>query len=313
MVSIYGNVHRRVEERESGKEMKVYPIEAKVAQWFGALALISAAVCMVGPGCSPIQTGGDSGSEFSNASENDRVLDAYGSWINIDPYGDVWQPRVSSYWAPFTDGQWVLSNQGWIWDSNEPFGWLVYHYGSWDYRDDIGWYWVPSDDWSPARVQWTEFGDYIGWAPLPPPGVIRSGPWVPDQQRYWTVVLVKQFDAPSVGKHKVVRRVGDLSIGKELNSGTPPESSVIERATKRKVAQVTVERESVSVKSKSRDRVVLRRVTGDKPGSGENRPGAKNPKAEDQKPPAQPEKQEGHKKGNAADSTGTTKAPEPKR
>jgi hypothetical protein len=290
--------------------MKNYSDGTTRSQWIRVSALVGAAVLTIGLGCSPIQTSGDSEYEYSPASHYDQVLDNYGSWISIAPYGDVWQPRVGSQWAPFTYGQWVLSDQGWIWDSSEPFGWLVYHYGSWDYRDDIGWYWVPSDEWSPARVQWTEFGDYVGWAPLPPPGVIRSGPWVPDQQRYWTVVLVKQFDAPNVGKHKVVRRVGDLSIGKELSSGTPPERSVIEAATRRKVAQVTVQREPVSVKSKTRERVVLYRVAQED-SKDKDKPGTKNRGSEGKKPVDAPVKPEMHKKGS--ESPDSTKATGPKR
>ncbi len=33
---------------------------------------------------------------------------------------------------------------------------------------DIGWVWVPGDEWAPAWVSWRKGNDYVGWAPLPP-------------------------------------------------------------------------------------------------------------------------------------------------
>jgi hypothetical protein len=62
----------------------------------------------------------------------------------------------------------VWSDQGWTWLSDEPYGWATYHYGRWYQDSEIGWAWVPGNDWAPAWVSWQEGNDYVGWAPLPP-------------------------------------------------------------------------------------------------------------------------------------------------
>jgi hypothetical protein len=92
-----------------------------------------------------------------------------GTWIQTDTYGYVFQPNVSDpNWAPYTDGHWVSTDQGWTWVSSEPWGWATYHYGRWANIDGIGWVWVPGYRWAPAWVSWRYGGGYCGWAPLPP-------------------------------------------------------------------------------------------------------------------------------------------------
>jgi hypothetical protein len=96
-------------------------------------------------------------------------LAPYGNWIERPSYGWVWTPRaVSTSWRPYQNGHWVWSDEGWVWVSDEPYGWATYHYGRWYDDPEIGWSWVPGDDWAPAWVSWQEGADYVGWAPLPP-------------------------------------------------------------------------------------------------------------------------------------------------
>jgi len=96
-------------------------------------------------------------------------LASYGNWIQRPSYGWVWAPReVSSNWRPYQDGQWVWTDDGWTWITDEPYGWATYHYGRWYQDPEIGWSWVPGNDWAPAWVDWQEGNDYVGWAPLPP-------------------------------------------------------------------------------------------------------------------------------------------------
>jgi hypothetical protein len=82
----------------------------------------------------------------------------------------VWQPREaqSRNWRPYTNGHWVYTDAGWTWMSDEPFGWATYHYGRWTRLRNVGWVWVPGDEWAPAWVSWRKSNDYVGWAPLPP-------------------------------------------------------------------------------------------------------------------------------------------------
>ncbi|HEV7786285.1 MAG TPA: DUF6600 domain-containing protein, partial [Thermoanaerobaculia bacterium] len=96
-------------------------------------------------------------------------LASYGNWIERPSYGWVWTPRdVSASWRPYQAGHWVWSDEGWTWLSDEPYGWATYHYGRWYQDPEIGWAWVPGNDWAPAWVSWQEGNDYVGWAPLPP-------------------------------------------------------------------------------------------------------------------------------------------------
>lgn len=98
-------------------------------------------------------------------------LAPYGDWIETSDYGYVWHPYEadrSRTWRPYTDGRWVYSDVGWMWVSEEPFGWAAYHYGRWIRLRGIGWTWVPGDTWAPAWVSWRKSNDYVGWAPLPP-------------------------------------------------------------------------------------------------------------------------------------------------
>ena len=98
-------------------------------------------------------------------------LEPQGVWRETSTYGYVWQPQEaqeSRSWRPYTNGHWVYTDAGWTWVSEEPFGWATYHYGRWTRLRNIGWVWVPGDEWAPAWVSWRKSDDYIGWAPLPP-------------------------------------------------------------------------------------------------------------------------------------------------
>ena len=105
--------------------------------------------------------------DFDNFYE---PLQSYGSWFNTSDYGYVYQPTVvrDISWRPYTRGRWAFTNHGWTWVSNEPFGWACYHYGRWALLRNIGWVWIPGDEWAPAWVTWRESPGHIGWAPLPP-------------------------------------------------------------------------------------------------------------------------------------------------
>jgi hypothetical protein len=98
-------------------------------------------------------------------------LEPHGAWRQTSDYGYVWQPREaeqSRQWRPYTNGHWAYTESGWTWISDEPFGWATYHYGRWTRLQNIGWVWVPGDEWAPAWVSWRKSNDYVGWAPLPP-------------------------------------------------------------------------------------------------------------------------------------------------
>src|SRR5512138_3561984 len=49
------------------------------------------------------------------------TLSAYGDWYVSPRYGNVWRPRVAVGWRPYYYGSWLWTDEGWYWDSAEPF------------------------------------------------------------------------------------------------------------------------------------------------------------------------------------------------
>jgi hypothetical protein len=104
-------------------------------------------------------------------AEFDVPLAEHGTWVEVGSYGRCWRPaHVAVEWRPYCSGEWVWTDCGWYWSSDEPWAWACYHYGSWVYDPAAGWVWVPGVEWAPAWVSWRVGGGYIGWAPLPPQG-----------------------------------------------------------------------------------------------------------------------------------------------
>ena len=92
----------------------------------------------------------------------DELAD-YGDWTLIEPYGWCFRPAVNFVaWRPYSQGWWEPSDSyGWIWNSNEPFGWITYHYGSWFYDRFQGWVWQPGPVWGPAWVAWAQIDEEV--------------------------------------------------------------------------------------------------------------------------------------------------------
>jgi hypothetical protein len=177
-------------------------------------------------------------------------LNSYGEWIAINPYGRVWRPYVAAGWQPFSYGHWIYSDVGWVWVSYEPFGWVVYHYGSWYYSEDDGWVWVPGyGGWSPAIVDWIQYGDYVCWAPLAARGVVWDRPWEEHNHNVWTVIRAENFTRDNVGQQRITGadlHMGDQPVGVMQRAPGPQE---IESRTHQPVATMNVSRDPVSVGS----------------------------------------------------------------
>ena len=94
-------------------------------------------------------------------------LSPYGSWVDYPEYGYVWIPRVTGDFHPYaTQGHWVMTNYGWTWVSDEPWGWAPYHFGRWSWYSGYGWLWIPGRVFSGAWVSWYYSPSYVGWCPL---------------------------------------------------------------------------------------------------------------------------------------------------
>ena len=61
----------------------------------------------------------------------------YGRWVEVTPYGRVWQPYVTvsdGEWRPYCNaGYWTWTDSGWYWNSSYSWGWAPFHYGRWCY------------------------------------------------------------------------------------------------------------------------------------------------------------------------------------
>lgn len=128
------------------------------------------------------------------------TLSPHGEWISLDYDLVVWRPNSVHYdWKPYSVGRWAWTNEGWYWDSYEPFGWAVYHYGRWHYDDYYGWVWVPDYEWAPSWVEWRYNDNYLGWAPLPPYAYFRTGIGISfstnwnQHHRHWSFVSYDNF------------------------------------------------------------------------------------------------------------------------
>lgn len=135
-------------------------------------------------------------------------LDPYGDWIELNDGLVVWKPaRASYFWAPYKYGSWLWTNAGWYWDSDEPFGYITYHYGRWHYDSYYGWIWVPDYDWAPAWVSWRYDDDYIGWAPLPPYAAFSMHSGITFSitfnlgYNHWNFVRYRNFCSPYVHRY----------------------------------------------------------------------------------------------------------------
>ncbi|HWB59347.1 MAG TPA: DUF6600 domain-containing protein, partial [Chthoniobacteraceae bacterium] len=178
-------------------------------------------------------TGDDSSPSFDYFY---NALQDQGQWLQIDPYGYVFQPNAAASdpnWQPYTDGYWAYTDAGWTWVSYEDFGWITYHYGRWAQVQDVGWVWVPDYQWGPAWVSWRVTRDlnapasvsFIGWAPLPPEAQFRAdigvGRWVDAAfdigPGCYTFCRSSDFGAPVMVKVLIPRTRNVLILNNTVN------------------------------------------------------------------------------------------------
>ena len=209
----------------------------------GKISLLTAGIAalLILSGCAPARYPSYSYYDDTAGMDDVEYLSAYGEWIYLPAYGTVWSPDVVFGWQPFYHGHWVRTIDGWTWVSYEPYGWLVYHYGFWGYRPDIGWFWVPGDTWYPATVDWYTFGGYTAWAPLPPPGISWVDPWDPYDVDVWVVVDIDDFTSENIGRYRVERPIYKERIDRRTVYERAPSTSEVEEATRKRVPIVKIQ------------------------------------------------------------------------
>jgi len=77
----------------------------------------------------------------------------------------VWAPRaVAVTWRPYQVGHWVWTDDGWLWVSDEPYGWATYHYAAGMTIPTTAGCGCPAR--SGDRLGLLQAADdYVGWAP----------------------------------------------------------------------------------------------------------------------------------------------------
>ena len=185
------------------------------------------------------------GSDVASEAVFYERLSPYGYWTFVEPYGRVWVPAVGYGWRPYYYGQWVLTDWGWTFVSDDPWGWAAYHYGRWNWAVGVGWYWIPGYLWAPAWVYWRYGGGYVTWCPIGPAGVVfgyRHPAWIAVSETHFTrpiaaVALPAQRTSgvvnqarPLAGVHATVGRTGTFG---------PPVTSVA-RATGQQIRPMAV-------------------------------------------------------------------------
>ncbi len=111
-------------------------------------------------------------------------LAKFGNWYEDEDYGPAWYPTqdptqeppkaYDATFRPNVDGRWTPTDQGFMFETNEPWGWATYHYGNWTLSNQGRWIWVPGRTWYPNTVNFKTSEEYVGWAPLPPPKVKKA-------------------------------------------------------------------------------------------------------------------------------------------
>lgn len=242
------------------------------------------------------------------------ALDVYGTWYDVPAFGRVWHPTAPPEWAPFVDGQWIWTDRGWLWDPEEPFGWIVYHYGSWTRVNPWGWVWVPGYDWSPAPVAWIVGDDYVGWAPQGPPHTVLLLPGDPDGFLTWVFVPASSFVEHNVGRSRLTHGPPGMDVLRTTRpTGRTPDAEVIGRATGRGIDRKRIETEDFDRDGRRLKRVrALRPMTGRDDATAPPMAPAPLPPATLPGPPAKPTPAEPRERTPSRPDGGTRKAKEGK-
>ena len=176
-------------------------------------------------------------------------LAPYGRWVGCS-YGQCWVPaRVAADWQPYSNGQWIYTEYGWTWVSDDPWGGNPYHYGTWTSIAGLGWAWVPGTVWAPAWVTWSYSNSYVGWAPIPPTVVFGASgyagaPVIVSQTQY-VFVTTNNFVGRNVSSVRIpqqqsaqifreTRPVTGFAVSGGIVRNTALPMATIERASKRK-------------------------------------------------------------------------------
>ena len=131
-----------------------------------------------------------------------ELLVKFGNFVPHDRYGEVWVPTATPQgWHPYPPCQWVRSRKyGWFYDDKSPWGAIIHHYGRWAHDPQMGWVWLPGNEFSPGWVVWRSSTDYIGWAPMLPEQEVQAVTTETfDKGDQWLFMDTPKFGKPCSG------------------------------------------------------------------------------------------------------------------
>ena len=99
-----------------------------------------------------------------------KYANLYGEWVYDRMLGYVWRPFFNdSYpdgtWQPYYYGYWRRLEGELFWVPAEPWGWVPYHLGVWQWDKEKGWLWIPGDAFAPVWAVWDFHFGYYTWRP----------------------------------------------------------------------------------------------------------------------------------------------------
>lgn len=178
------------------------------------------------------------------------------SIVNGDPSLTIGTPAVppavvvAPVYRPYTNGQWIASDEGWYFKAPTPQEEIVHHYGRWAYSPTMGYVWVPGRVRSPAWVDWREDEDNIAWTPIPPdvyvvnnivqPVPVYEDRYVVIEKRYFIEPAVTQYVYVDKIKVKKMKHLKGLYVRDRVLYNGGPEFVEIERYSGKPVTQYKV-------------------------------------------------------------------------
>lgn len=157
---------------------------------------------------------------------------------------------VAPSYRPYTNGQWIATDEGWYFKAPTPQEEIVHHYGRWAYSPTMGYVWVPGRVRSPAWVDWREDEDNIAWTPIPPevyivnnviaPVPVYEDRYVVVEKRYFIEPVVTQYIYVDKIKVKKMKHLKGLYVRDRVLVNSGPEYTVIERFTGRTITPYKV-------------------------------------------------------------------------
>lgn len=178
------------------------------------------------------------------------------SIVNGDPSLTIGTPAVppavvvAPVYRPYTNGQWIASDEGWYFKAPTPQEEITHHYGRWAHSPAMGWIWVPGRVRSPAWVDWREDEDNIAWTPIPPdvyivnnivqPVPVYEDRYVVMEKRYFVEPVVSQYVYVDKIKVKKMKHLKGLYVRDRVLYNGGPEFVEIERYSGKPVTQYKV-------------------------------------------------------------------------